>query len=246
MKFKDKVVLVTGSSRGIGRATALLFGKEGAKVVVNYYKSEKQAQDVVSKIKDFGSEAISVKCDVSKEDEVKKMMDQILKKFGRIDILVNNAGIVYDIPFFEKSIEKWRRTIDVNLIGVYLCSKYVAKIMKKQGSGNIINISSTNGINTTSPASIDYDATKSGVISITKNLAEELAPDIRVNCIAPGWIDTDINKELPKEYIESEGERTLMKRFGNPEEIATVVLFLASDDSSFMTGSIVVVDGGYK
>ncbi|MDO8537538.1 MAG: SDR family NAD(P)-dependent oxidoreductase, partial [archaeon] len=150
MKLKNKIAIVTGSSRGIGRATALLFAKEGAKVVVNYFNSEKEANSVVNEIKKLGSEAIAIKCDVSKEQEVKKMIEETIKKFGRIDILVNNAGIVFDVPFLEKTVEQFKRTFEVNLIGTFLCCKYVIPEMKKQKSGRIVNLASTNGIDTVS------------------------------------------------------------------------------------------------
>ena len=174
------------------------------------------------------------------------MVELTIKTFGKLDILVNNAGIVFEIPFFDKTTAHWRRTIDVNLMGVFFCSKYAAIQMKKQKTGKIINISSTNGIDTLSPDSIDYDATKSAVISMTKNLAVELAPNIAVNCVAPGWVDTEINKNLPKNYIKEETKKISLNRFGKPEEIANAVLFLASDQASFITGSTLVVDGGYK
>jgi len=176
MRLKDKVAIVTGSSRGIGRAIALLFAEEGAKIVVNYNKSEEQAKNVVDEIIKKGSEALAVKCDVSNEKEVEKMVDETVKKFGRIDILVNNAGIVFDIPLFEKTVEQWEKTLGTNLVGSFLCSKYAFKQMSKQGEGNIINISSTNGINSYSSDSVDYDASKAGVIILTKTMAEELAP----------------------------------------------------------------------
>jgi len=244
MKLKDKIAIITGSSRGIGKAITLLFAREGAKIVVNYSNSEKQANKVVEEI---GKErAIAIKCDVSKEKEVKSMIDKTIKTFGRIDILVNNAGVVFDVPLFKKTLEQWDRTLDVNLKGVFLCSKYASKFMKKQKSGIMINISSTNGISNTTPTSADYDASKSAVISLTKNMAEELAPNIRVNSIAPGWVDTEMNKDLPKNLIDVELKNIFMGRFGKPEEIAAVALFLASSDSSFMTGSTVVVDGGNK
>lgn len=246
MRFKNKVAIVTGGSRGIGRAIALEFAKEGASVVVNYVKAEDKAKSLVMEIEKLGAKAIAVKCDVSKEQEVRKMIDQTLKTFGRLDILVNNAGIVFDIPFFDKTTEHWKRTLDVNLMGVFFCSKYAAIQMKKQKTGKIVNISSTNGIDTLSPDSMDYDATKSAVISMTKNLAVELAPNISVNCVAPGWVDTDINKNLPKDYVKEETKRISLKRLGRPEEIANAVLFLASDQASFITGSILVVDGGYQ
>ncbi len=246
MRFKDKVILVTGSSRGIGRATALLFAKEGAKVIVNYNKSEKGAKEVVKEIESIGSESIAIKCDVSKEDEVKNMISEAIKKFGRLDILINNAGIVFDVPLFEKTVEQWNKTLGVNLIGMFLCCKYAAPYLKKQKSGAIINVSSTNGIDTLSAECADYDASKSGVISLTKNLSNELAPNVRVNCVAPGWVDTDINKDLPNDYVAEEKKHILMKRFGESEEIGKAILFLASDDASFITGTTLIVDGGYK
>ncbi len=246
MKLKNKVALITGSSRGIGKAIAHRFAQEGAKVIINYLRSEAEANKLVNEIKKSGLDAIAIKCDVSKENDVKKMIDEIIRRFGKIDILVNNAGIVYDIPLFEKTVAQWRRTLDVNLIGTFLCSKYVSQQMLKQSSGVVVNISSTNGIHNTAPTSADYDASKSGIISLTKNLALELAPKIRVNSIAPGWIDTDMNKDLPKDLLDQELENVFMKRFGKPEEIAAVALFLVSDDASYITGSTLIVDGGHR
>ena len=251
MKLKNKIAIVTGASRGIGRSTALLFAKEGAKVVVDYHISdfepdaEKNAFCVVDEIKKIGSEAIAVKCDVSNEKEVKKLIQVTMGKFKKIDILVNNAGIVFDIPLFEKTVEQWKQTLDVNLIGTFLCSKYVSEEMKKNDNGKIVNISSTNAINSFSPESADYDASKAGIIVLTKNLAKELAPKIQVNSIAPGWVDTEMNKDLPKDFVEEETEKIYLKRFAKPEEIAKAVLFLACDDSNYITGSILKVDGGH-
>ena len=246
MKLKDKIALITGASRGIGRATALLFAKEGAKVAVNYNRSEKEAAEVVKSIKEVGSEAIAVKGDVSDESQIKKMVDEVLKKFGRIDILINNAGIVFDIPFFEKTNEQWQKTLQTNLIGTFLCMKYVGPHMVKQKYGKIVNVASTNGIDTYDSTSADYDASKAGVIVLTKASAEIFAPFVSVNCVAPGWVDTDINKGLSKDYVKEETEKIFLKRFAKPEEIARTILFLASDDASFMTGSVLVADGGYR
>lgn len=188
MKLNNKVALVTGSSRGIGKAIALLFGSEGAKVVINYSKSAKEAEEVVNKIKQNGGEAIAINCDISNEPEVKEMVDAVIKQFGGIDILVNNAGIVFDKRYTERT---------------------------------------------------------AGLVTLTKDFALELAPRVRVNAIAPGWVKTEMNKDLPEDYINSETERTWLKRFAEPEEIAKAALFLASDDSSFITGTILMVDGGY-
>ncbi|MFZ2664032.1 MAG: 3-oxoacyl-ACP reductase family protein [Patescibacteria group bacterium] len=242
MKLQNKVALITGSSRGIGKAIALEFAKEGAKVVVNYNKSQKEADKIVSEIENLGSEAIALKADVSNENDIKQMVEQTVKKFGKIDILVNNAGIVFDIPFMEKTVEQWRKTLDTNLIGVFLCCKYAIPHIPE--GGRIINISSTNGLGTVSTDSMDYDASKAGVIAITKSLAKELAPKILVNSIAPGWVDTDINKYLPEDYVKSEMAQIGVKRFGKPEEIAKMAVFLASDDSSYVAGTTIVVDGG--
>ena len=246
MKLKNKIALITGSSKGIGKATAMLFAKEGAKIVVNYLTTEeKNAFSIVDEIKKIGSDAIAIKCDVSKEDEVKKMVDRTINKFGKIDILVNNAGIVFDVPFFERTVEQWKKTLDVNLLGTFLCSKYVSEQMLKMDGGKIINISSTNGINSFSPEAMDYDASKAGIIILTRNLAKELAPKIQVNSIAPGWIDTEMNKDLPEDFVKEENGKIYLKRFAKPEEIAKTILFLASDDASYITGSILKVDGGY-
>src|SRR3990172_13376962 len=201
MRFKDKVVLITGSSRGIGKATALAFAREGAKVVVNYTKEEKDAEATTQEIKKMGSEAIALKCDVSQEKQVEDMVSAAIDHFGRLDVLVNNAGIVLDIPLFEKTVEQWKRILEVNLIGVFLCSKYAAPHLRKT-KGKIVNISTTNVFNSPAPEDADYDASKAGVVSLTKNLAKELAPDILVNSVAPGWVDTDINKDLPKDFIK--------------------------------------------
>jgi 3-oxoacyl-[acyl-carrier protein] reductase len=244
MILKNKIALITGSSKGIGKATALLFAKEGAKVVINYFSSEKEAISVVEEINKIGSEAIAIKCDVSQEDQVKEMVQKIISKFGKIDILVNNAGVVFDVPFFKKSVDQWKRTLDVNLLGTFLCSKYVSIHMLKNNYGKIVNVSSTNGLTFFSPDSMDYDASKAGIIVLTKNLAKELAPNIQVNSVAPGWVDTDMNKDLPMDFIENEKNNIPLKRFAKPEEIAKSILFLVSDDASYITSTVLKVDGG--
>jgi 3-oxoacyl-[acyl-carrier protein] reductase len=249
MKLKGKVALITGSSRGIGKSTALLLAKEGAKIIVDYFVSDieldadKNAAKVVNEIKKIGSDAIAIECDVSDEEQVKKLILLGVKKFGKIDILVNNAGIVFDFPLSEKTVKQWKQTLDTNLLGVFLCSKYASRHMPN--GGKIINISSTNGINSFNPHSMDYDASKAGIIILTRNLAKEFAPKILVNSIAPGWVNTDMNKDLPKEFIKEESNKIYLKRFAEPEEISKVVLFLSSDDSNYITGTTIMVDGGY-
>lgn len=245
MKFKDKAVLITGASRGIGKATALSFAKQGAKVIVNYFSSEEQANNVVKGIEQMGSEAIAIKCDIAQENEVMEMVKKAIEIFGRIDILVNNAGVVYDSPIFEKKLESWNRTIEVNLRGSYICTKHVAAEMLKNKSGKVINISSTSAIHTYAPEIIDYDVSKAGIIALTKDFAKALAPYIQVNAIAPGWVNTDINKDVAKDMIEEETNKIYLRRFANPNEIAEIILFLASDSASYINGTVLVADGGH-
>ncbi len=243
MRFKNKVVLITGASRGIGKATALEFAKEGAKLIINYIESEKEANDVVNEVKKLGSDAIAIKCDISDEKQVKIMIEKTIKKFGKVDILINNAGVVFDASLKDKTVDQWQKTLSTNLLGVFLCSKYASKFMPN--GSKIINISSTNGINSFNPNSMDYDASKAGVIILTRDLAKEFAPKINVNSIAPGWVDTDMNKELSKEFVNIESNKVYLKRFAQPGEIAKVVLFLASEDASYVNGITMMVDGGY-
>lgn len=244
--FKDKVVLVTGSSRGIGRSIAVKFAKEGANVIINYKSNTKEAETITEIISNYGIKCICIKADVSKEKEVSDMVDEIIREFGHIDVLVNNAGIAIDNEFEDKLAKDWQKTLGTNLIGVFLVSKYVGKYMLEQQSGKIINISSTNGLDTTYPYSIDYDASKAGLVNLTKNLAIQFAPFINVNAVAPGWVDTGMNDDLSKSYLRSERDKILLKRFAEPEEIADVVLFLASDKARYIDGETIRVDGGIK
>ncbi len=245
MNFKGKVVLVTGSSRGIGRSIAVKFAKEGASVVINYRSSENEAKAITEIISSY-SDCMCIQADVSKEKDVKRMIDTIIERYGHLDILVNNAGIAIDNDFKDRHVKDWQETLNTNLIGVFLTSKYAGKYMLQNQYGKIINISSTNGIDTIYPYSIDYDASKAGLINMTKNLAIEFAPVINVNAVAPGWVDTGMNDDLSKSYLKSEMERTLLKRFAEPEEIANVVLFLASDMARYIDGETIRVDGGLK
>ena len=185
-----------------------------------------------------------MKCDVSKEDEVIEMINEIVDYFGSLDILVNYASVCKDSLLMDKDVDSFRRILDVILIGTYLCSKYAAKVMLDIGSGSIIYVSSTNAIDTYYPESCDYDASKAGVISLTHNLAREFSPYIRVNCVCPGWVNTDMNKELSVEQVHEEEKNILLGRFADPEEIAKVIVFLASNKSSYVNDSIIRVDGG--
>jgi 3-oxoacyl-[acyl-carrier protein] reductase len=239
-----KTAVITGGSRGLGAATAVRLAKDGYNIAIIYSTQKGAAEKVKKEVESLNkSKVIIIQVDVGNEESVKNAVEITVEKFGSIDVLVNNAGIVYDIPFIEKSTEQWQRTMDVNLNGVYYCVKHFMTHINEGGS--IVNIASTNGIDTFHPDSIDYDVSKAGVIMFTKAMARDLAPKVRINCIAPGWFDTDINADLPKDYVQKESEKIAMGRFGKPEEIASVVSFLVSEDAKFMTGSVVVVDGGY-
>ena len=241
----SKVVLVTGSNRGIGRSTIIEFAKAGLDVVINYCHHKEEAFELKDYVEsNFNVRCLVVKCDVSKEDEVIEMINEIVDYFGSLDILVNNASVCKDSLLMDKDMESFIRILDVNLIGTYLCSKYAAKVMLDNGSGSIINVSSTNAIDTYYPESCDYDASKAGVISLTHNLAREFSPYIRVNCVCPGWVNTDMNKELSVEQVHEEEKNILLGRFADPEEIAKVIVFLASNKSSYVNDSIIRVDGG--
>lgn len=246
MNFKDKIVLVTGSSRGIGRSIAVKFAKAGASVIINYKSNESEAKAITEIISSYDGDSMCIQADVSKEKDVKRMIETIIEKYGHLDILVNNAGIAIDNDFENRHIKDWQETLNTNLIGVFLTSKYASKYMLDKQYGKIINISSTNGIDTIYPYSIDYDASKAALINMTKNLAIQFAPFINVNAVAPGWVDTGMNDDLSKSYLQSEMNKTLLKRFAEPEEIANVVLFLASDLSRYVDGETIRVDGGLK
>ena len=240
-----KTVLVTGSSRGLGKSTIIKFAENSYNVVINYNYSEKEAFELEKYIKEnYNVGVLTIKADVGDEKEVKNMFKEIINKFGNIDVVVNNAAIAIDTIFEQKTVENFNKILNTNLIGTFLVSKYASKYMKENKSGNIINISSTNGIDTYYPYSMDYDASKAGIISLSKNLSKELSPYVRVNCVCPGWIITDMNNSLDKEYMNREMTKINLKRFAEPREIANVIYFLASEEASYINGSVIVVDGG--
>ena len=239
------VALVTGSNRGIGASCIREFAKLGANVVINYCHHEEEALELKKEIEEnYNVEALVIKCDVSNSDEVENMVNTVVDYFGGIDILVNNAGVSRDSLLMDKTVKEFKRVIDVNLLGTYLCSKYVGRVMLQQKKGKIINISSTNAIDTYYPESCDYDASKAGVISLTHNLALEFAPFINVNCVCPGWTKTSMNKDLSLDQINEEKKKILLNRFAETSDIANVVLFLASSKANYVNDSIIRVDGG--
>ena len=239
------VCLVTGSSRGIGRSTVLEMAKSGLDVIINYYHHEKEALELKKYIlNNYDVQVLCIKCDISVEEEVEEMVNEIVDHFGKIDILVNNASVCRDTLLMDKIVRDFKRILDVNLIGTYLCSKYVGKVMMENKKGKIINISSTNAIDTFYPESCDYDAAKAGVISLTHNLAREFAPFINVNCVCPGWVKTDMNKDLSIEQINEEKKKILLGRFAEADEIAKIIVFLASSKANYINDAIIRVDGG--
>ncbi|MCB5235321.1 3-oxoacyl-[acyl-carrier-protein] reductase [Niallia circulans] len=244
MKLAGKVAVVTGASRGIGKSIALELAKQGADVVVNYAGSVDRANEVVKEIEGLGRKAISIQCDVSNTDSVNAMMKEALESFGNIDILVNNAGITRDNLLMRMKDSEWDDVINTNLKGVFLCTKAVTRPMMKQRKGRIINITSIVGV-TGNPGQANYVAAKAGVIGFTKTTAKELAQrNITVNAIAPGFITTDMTDKLTEEVKNSMLTQIPLGQFGRPEDIANAVVFLASDDSSYITGQTLHIDGG--
>ena len=238
------VVLVTGSSKGIGRETIKYFAKNGYDVVINYNNSESEALALQKEIEEYNVKSLVIKCDITNEDDVNYMVDKIMDNFKTIDVLVNNAGIAIDTTFEDKTVENFRKTLDVNLIGPFILSRLVGDIMYKNKTGVIINISSTNGIDTTYPESLDYDASKAGLISLTHNLAIHYAPYVRVNAICPGWVNTEMNKELDKDFIKEEESKILLNRFAEAEEIAEAIYNIVN--SKYINDEIIRVDGGER
>lgn len=238
----SKVVLITGGSRGIGASTAKYFAKHGYDVAITYCHSEKEAKELQQAIESNYQVSLEIiRCDLEVESEINEMVSKVIEKFKRIDVLVNNAGIAIDTDLQAKTKENFQKTLNVNLIGMFLVTRLVANYMQKQRVGSIVNISSSNGIDSYYPESLDYDASKAGVISLTHNLAKYYAP-IRVNAICPGWVETDMNKDLNKEFKEQEINKTLLKRFAKKEEIAEVIYMVA--EASYLNDAIIKVDGG--
>jgi 3-oxoacyl-[acyl-carrier protein] reductase len=240
--LSDRVAIVTGASRGIGRAVALALAAEGAKIAVNYASSSTAADEVVKTITEAGGSAIALQADVSKLEQVDTLVNQTLEKFGRVDVLVNNAGITRDTLLLRMKPEDWQAVIDLNLTGVFLCTRAVSKIMLKQKSGRIINIASVAG-QMGNPGQANYSAAKAGVIGFTKTVAKELASrGITVNAVAPGFITTDMTSDLKSEEIL---KYIPLARYGEPEEVAGMVRFLAADPAAaYITGQVFNVDGG--
>ena len=242
----SRTVLVTGGTGGIGTAIVCEMAKAGYDVVISYFQAEEKARDLQVKISgEFGVRCMTVRADVAKEADVDAMVTRIEEEFGGVDILINNAGIDQPDLFSRKSADQFRRILDVNVVGAYNCAARAWPHMKEQEYGRIINISSTNGMNTYYPMCFDYDASKAALISLTHNLAMQCAPYVNVNAVAPGFIGTE--KELEgydEEFLKEECEKIFLKRYGKPEEVASLVNFLVSDEASYINNSVIRIDGG--
>jgi len=242
MELKDKVVIITGAGKGIGRETALLFAQKGAKVVVADYDTS--GKEVAEEITTSGGEAIFCSVNVTDQAQVQEMVNLTLERFGRIDVLINNAGITQDGLLTKLSIEQWNAVIGVNLTGVFNCTQAVVPIMIQQGSGSITNASSVVGVYG-NVGQTNYAATKAGVIGLTKSWAKELGKKgIRTNAVAPGFIISDMTAKVPEKVLQLMKEKTPLGRLGTPRDVALVYLFLASEAGSFINGAVIQVDGG--
>jgi len=252
LDFKDKVAVVTGSSRSIGRSIALALARCGCSVTINYRKSRDEADEVVNSIRQMGGKALAVKCDVSKREEVENMFTATVDAFNKVDILVNNAGIFMGAPLLETTDEIWDKNMEVNLKGVFLCTQIAARHMAERNYGKIVNISSNSGFGIAMSGETSYAVSKAGVIQLTKSAAFELGKhNINVNCVAPGAVDTVMlrgnrSDEEYEKVLEGRRNMSSLGITGTPEDIANAVLFFASDESRYITGKILLVDGGRR
>ena len=240
-----KVVLITGGARGLGRTITETLANNDYIVVVNYNSSKSRAIEFEKELEKQKCEYMFIKADVSNEQQVKNMITQIINKYGRIDILINNSAITNDSLFQDKTSESFLKVLNTNLVGAFNVSKLVGNIMYQNKYGKIINISSTNGINTYFPMCLEYDASKAGLISLTHNLAIQFAPYVNVNAVAPGFIATESEVDgMDEEILRQESEKSLLKRAGSEQDVANLVKFLASDESSYINNEVIRIDGG--
>lgn len=247
MRLKDKVALVTGSSRGVGRAVVIAYAREGAKVIVNYTSNEKAAMDVVDIIHKMGGQAKPFKADVARKEEAQAIVQAAIDEYGGLDILVNNAGFTRPNMMLKMTEEQWDEVVDIHLKGAFLCAQAAANCMKDKNTGRIINVTSVAGLVGT-VGQINYSAAKGGVLSMTKSMARELARyNICVNVISLGIVTTDMSEKITtdEKLKEIYMNRILLKRFAEPEDISPAFVFLASDESNYITGQLLCVDGGY-
>ena len=244
MNLDGKIAVITGGSRGIGKAIAMKLARLGANIVVNYTSSANQAEEVVESIKNMGREAIAIKANVANFEEVQNFIAQAEEKFGKIDILINNAGVTKDKLLIKMNEDDWDKVIEVNLKGTYNCTKAVSRKMMKQRSGKIVNVASVVGINGNAGQS-NYAASKAGIIGFTKSIAKELGVrGINVNAVAPGFIQTNMTDVLSDEVKDQIMSQIPMKKLGTPEDVANTIAFLCSDEAKYITGQVINIDGG--
>ena len=245
--MNKKTVLVTGSSIGLGASIIRKFASNNYNVIINYNTNEEKAEQLANEVNEkYKADYLLVKCDITNDQEVQKMYNIIKEKYNHIDVLVNNAGIAIDTTFEDKTKENFRKTLELNLIAPFFLTRLFADDMYNNKQGKIINISSTNAIDSYYEFSLDYDASKAALINLTHNLANHYAPYININCVCPGWINTPMNKELDDEFKQKETNKILLNRFAEPEEIANLVYFLSTDEASYINDSIIKIDGGVK
>ena len=240
----DKVVLITGGSSGIGEACVRLYAKRGYDVIFTYLKNTNRALHLSQELQEeYGVHIFAYQVDVCQDEDIKRLKAEITKDYDKIDVIVNNAGIARDSLFCDKTEKDFMEVLNTNLIGPFRIVKCLADLVR---GGTIVNVGSTNGIDSNYSYSMDYDASKAGLHILTKDLAVALGPDIRVNAVAPGWVDTPMNALLDKEYIQDEEKKIVLNRFAHPVEIAEVIYFLSSEKASYINGAVIVVDGGRK
>ena len=245
--MKRKTVLVTGSSIGLGSFIIKKFASNNYNVIINYCTNKDEAMKLKDEIlNEYNIEVLIIKCDISNESDIENMKDTIINKFGKLDVLINNASISNDSLVSDKTKENFMRILEVNLVGTFLVSRIFGDLMYKNKKGIIINIGSTNGIDTYYEYSLDYDTSKAGVINLTHNLANYYSPYVNVNCVCPGWINTPMNKDMDTEFRKNEENKILLNRFAEPSEIASLVYFLSTEDASYINDSIIRIDGGKR
>lgn len=244
-----KIILVTGSSDGLGKAIATKFASElssDCEIILHYNSNADKCNKLAKQLEsDYGCSTYTIKANFSDLKDIEKMTNQIISKYGKVDILINNAAVVYDADLEERTWKMFEETLKVNLIAPFQLSKTFGLIMKEMEQGTIINIASTNGIDYNSPYSLDYDASKAGIISLTKNMASLLGNKVNVNCVAPHWMNTEMNKDLPEDFLKEESNKILKGRFAEPAEVAELVYFLASEKAQYLTGQVYSF-GSYK